>query len=371
MKIACLKNQLQKGVNIVSKAVPARTTLPIQVCILIEGDESTGRITLTANDTELGIETVFDGDVIKGGRVAVNAKVFAEIVRSLPDSDVVIESVPDGKLSITCEKSRFVLSYIDGEEFAYLPEVERNNKISLSQFSLKEMINQTIFSVSEDDTNKIICSEYFEVRDNIFRIIALDGHRIAIRKMEIDGNIESASAIVSGKTVNEIARILIGDAEKTVDIYFTLNHIVFEFDDTVVVSRLIEGKYFGVDRMIPVSFDTKVLINKKILLSCIDRASLLISESDKKPLVLNITDNVVQAQIISQIGSMNDELDVNEKTGGDLMIGFNPKFLSDALRAIGDEDVSLYFTNPLSPCVIKNDGESYLYLILPVNINAV
>ena len=151
---------------------------------------------------------------------------------------------------------------------------------------------------------------------------------------------------------------------------FTSKHIVFEFGNTVVVSRLIEGEYFRIEQMLSSDYETRVKINKKEFLSCIDRATLLVKEGDKKPIIINITDGSMELKINSIVGSMNEEIDI-EKKGKDLMIGFNPKFLIDALRVIDDEEVELYMVNPKAPCFIKNEEESYIYLILPVNFSTV
>lgn len=176
--------------------------------------------------------------------------------------------------------------------------------------------------------------------------------------------------IVPGKTLNEISKIISGDTDKYVNIFFTANHIVFEFDDTVVVSRLIEGEYFRIEQMLSSDHQTKVTVNKKELLSCIDRATLLVKEGDKKPIIINISDTSMELRINSALGSMNEDIDI-QKEGKDLMIGFNPKFLIDALRVIDDEQIDLYMVNPKAPCLIKDAEEQYIYLILPVNFTTV
>ena len=170
--------------------------------------------------------------------------------------------------------------------------------------------------------------------------------------------------------MNEISKILSGDTDKDVSIFFTDNHILFEFDDTIVVSRLIEGEYFRIDQMLSSDYETKVRINKKEFLSCIDRATLLVKEGDKKPVIINITDGVMELKMNTIIGSMDEEIDIT-KEGKDLMIGFNPKFLIDALRVIDDEEVDLYMVNPKAPCFIRDAEENYIYLILPVNFTTV
>ena len=369
MKLTCSKANLLKGVNIVSKAVPSKTTMSILECILI--DASTNEIKFTANDMELGIETKVEGSILERGKIALDAKLFSEIARKLSDSDSLVTIESDEKFNtvITCENSVFKIQGKDGEEFSYLPYIERNKNITLSQFSLKEVIRQTIFSISVNDSNKMMTGELFEVNGDTLRVVSLDGHRMAIRKIVLKDEYESTKVIVPGKTLNEISKILTGDNEKEVQIFFGANHILFEFDDTIVVSRLIEGEYFKVDQMLSSDYATKVTLNKKDFLDSIERAIILIRENDKKPIILNIEDSKMSLKLNSSFGTMNAEILIH-KTGQDLMIGFNPKFLSDALRIIDDEEVTLYMMNAKSPCFIKDEEENYIYLILPVNFNA-
>ncbi|WP_346664043.1 DNA polymerase III subunit beta, partial [uncultured Merdimonas sp.] len=283
--------------------------------------------------------------------------------------EITIETGDNLQTVITCEKAKFDLSGKPGDEFSYLPVIEKENSIEISQFTLKEVIRQTIFSISDSESNKMMGGELFEIKDNILRVVSLDGHRISIRKISLKEDTEDKKLIVPGKTLTEISKILSGEVESMVNISYTNNHIVFEFDQTIVVSRLIEGDYFKIDQMLSSDYETKVRINKKELLNCIDRATLLIKEGDKKPIIIQIGDEWMELRIKSQIGSMNEEI-VIEKEGKDLMIGFNPKFLIDALRVIDDEEVTLYLMNAKAPCFIKDEEESYIYLILPVNFNA-
>ena len=367
MKLICSKSNLLTGVQIVSKAVPNKTTMSILECILV--DATKGVITLTANDMELGIETTIEGDILEKGIIALDAKIFLEIVRKLPDSDITIETDFSYKTTITCEKAKFNIIGKSGEDFSYLPVIEKDDNIVISQFTLKEVVRQTIFSISDNDNNKLMTGELFEINNDELRVVSLDGHRISIRKTELEENYQSRKVVVPGKTLIEVSKILSGEAESKVNISFTSNHIVFEFDNTVVVSRLIEGEYFRIDQMLSSDYETKVKINKKEFLNCIDRATLLVKEGDKKPIIINILDDVMELKIKSQVGSMNDEIMIS-KEGRDLLIGFNPKFLIDALRVIDDEEVTLYLMNPKAPCFIKDEKESYIYLILPVNFNA-
>ena len=364
MKIICTKSDLLKCVNTVMKAVPSKTTMPILECILI--DASSDVIKFTANDMELGIETIVDGTIAEKGIVALEAKLFSEIIRKLPENDVIIASDDKNNTQIICEKAKFSIMGKEGEDFSYLPFVERDYKLSISQFTLKEVIRQTIFSIAPNDSNKMMAGELFEINGNELKVVSLDGHRISIRKIGLKSNYEEKKVIVPGKTLIEISKILSGGTEDMVDIYFTDNHIVFEFDQTVVVSRLIEGNYFRVDQMLSNDYETKVTINKKEFLDCIDRATLLVKEGDKRPIILNIEEGVMELKISSQIGSMDEIIYINLE-GKNIKIGFNPKFLIDALRVIDDETIDIYYMNPKAPCFIRDEDKSYIYLILPVN----
>ena len=331
-------------------------------------DATTNQIKFTTNDMELGIETIVDGTIEEKGKVALDAKIFYEIIRRLPDNDITIRTDDKYSATITCEKAKFNIPGKSGEDFAYLPMIEKDEPLTISQYTLKEMIRQTIFSIAVNENNKLMTGELFEIKDNCLKVVSLDGHRIAIRKMPLKREYSDRKVVVPGKTLSEVSKILSGEVDDQVSIYFTKNHILFEFDQTMVVSRLIEGEYFRIDQMLSSDYETKLKINKKEFLDCIDRATLLVREVDKKPIIINITDNDMELRIDSTMGSMNEEIDI-EKEGKDIMIGFNPKFLIDALRVIDDETVTIYLVNPKAPCFIRDDEENYTYLILPVNIN--
>lgn len=367
MKLVCSRTNLLNGVQTVSKAVPSKTTMSILQCILINASEN---IKLTANDMELGIETIVEGNIIEPGIVALDAKIFLEIVRKFPEGDIKIETDESYQTVITSGNANIKIVGKSGEDFSYLPNIEKLDSIILSQFSLRELVRQTIFSIADNDTNKLMTGELFEVNEDKLRVASLDGHRISIRKVYLKNSYPRKKVVVPGKALNEISKILSGDMDKDVVIFFTNKHIVFEFENTVVVSRLIEGDYFNIDQMLSSDYETKVTINKRKLLDSIDRATLLVKEGDKKPIIIDITDENMELKINSTIGSMREIIDIT-KNGKNLMIGFNPKFLIDALRVIDGEEVDIYLVNPKAPCFIKDSEDSYVYMILPVNFTTV
>lgn len=367
MKLVCSRTNLLNGVQTVSKAIPGKTTMSILQCILIN---ASGDIKLTANDMELGIETIVEGNVIEPGIIALDAKIFLEIVRKLPDGDIEIETDDSYKTFIKSENADYNIIGKSGEDFSYLPNIEKLDSITLSQFTLRELIRQTIFSIADNDTNKIITGELFEINEDKLRVASSDGHRISVRKVYLKNSYPKKKVVVPGKALNEIGKILSGDTDKDVVIFFTNKHIVFEFDNTTVVSRLIEGDYFNIDQMLSSDYETKVTINKRKMLDSIDRATPLVREGDKKPIIISITDDNMELKINSTLGSMHEDINIS-KSGKDLMIGFNPKFFIDALRVIDEEEINIYLVNPKAPCFIKDSEESYVYMILPVNFTTV
>ncbi len=363
MKLRIEKQNLISGVSIVSKAIPSRTTMSILQCILI--DASSSDIRLIANDTELGIETIAEGIIEEHGIIAVNADIFSNIVRKLPDGEIEISTEGYEKVMIRSGKAKFNILGRDGSDFTYLPDISREYGISVSQFTLRDIINKTIFSISSSDSNKMMNGELFEIDGNTLRVIALDGHRIAIRRVELKETYENRKVIIPGKTLSDISKIIGGDMEKNVSVYFTDKHACFEFDSTVVVSRLIEGEYFKVDQMLSNDFETHVRISRQELLSCLDRATLLVKEEDKKPIIMMIRGTSIELKINTTLGSMDEEIMI-DKDGDDMNIGFNPKFLIEALRSIDEDDIDIYLLSSRAPAFIRDDY-SYCYLVLPVN----
>ncbi len=366
MKFTCSKNNFNNGINIALKAVPGKTTMPILECVVIEAKGES--IKLTTNDMQLGIETKVPADIEEEGIILVNAKMIAEIVRRLPDEDVNFEVDENNNILLFCGKSKFNIPGINHEEFPMLPQIEVEKKIELSQFTLKEMIRQTIFSISDNESNKILTGELFEINGDEFKIASLDLVRVSIRKIKLKENYDHIKVVIPGKTLNEISKILTGGTEDEITISFSKNYVLFEFDETMVISRLIEGNFYNIEQMMKNNYETKVKVNKRELFGCIDRATLLLREAEKKPVIMNIRENEIQMEMNTKIGSMDEEV-LAQKEGKDLKIAFNPKYIIDVLKVIDDEEVYLYLFNSNAPCFIKNDEETYIYLILPVNMN--
>lgn len=364
MKIVCSKADLLKAVSISLRAVPVRATIPVMECILINA--SAGQITFTTNDMEMGIETNVPGSIQEEGTIAIDAKMFSDIVRKLPDFDVTLVTDEKNIATILCGKTKFNISGREGDDFTSLPVVEKEDCVIMSQLTLKETILKTIFSISPSENNKLMTGELFEINGSQLKVVSLDGHRVAIRRVELKDAYSNKKVVVPGKTLQEISKILSGEADEMVKIYFMANHIMFELPGTTIVSSLIEGEYFDIDHMLSKDYETRILSNRQLLMGCIDRASLFVKEGDKKPIIMDIKDGFMKLNIDSPIGSMDEDIDI-EKEGHDIMIGFNPKFMIDALKAIDEDDVTIYLLNPKAPCFIRDEAETYTYIVLPVN----
>lgn len=368
MKINCEKAELLRGINIVMKAVSSKSLLPISKCILLTVTEK--GISLTGNDNELGIETIIKGQIQENGSIAIDAKLFYDIIKAFPAETVNLETDENLITKISCDKAKFELPCLSGEQFTLLPEFEKTNKITVSELLLKNAISKTIFSVALNEKNNIIMTgELFKVEENRLTLISLDGHRISKRIIECETNGSFLdNIIIPGKSLTELLKIMDDDSKANVDIFCSNHYVSFEFNDTKILTRLIDGEYFNFEAMLNVNSEIKININRKDLMSSIERALLMIRESDKKPVVLQIFDDSIILSINTTIGSMSEEIEII-KQGNDLTVGINPKFLIDILKSVDEETIDIYFNGSKAPCIIKDEKESYIYLFMPINMN--
>jgi hypothetical protein len=366
MNLKFQKAQLVNALSIVMKAVSTKTSSVILESILISASDN--RVVLDATDTELSIQTEVDAVIVKAGGVVLNAKLFSEIVRKFDSTESLIELDVDNdfKTTIRCEQAVFNIMGIDPVEFIPMPKIDRDAFISLSQFSLKEVIRQTEFSTAISDINRMMGGELIDVKNNVAKFVTLDGHRMSIRNIELMGEYEDQKCVVPIKSLQEVMRIIDSDTQKNVNIYFSKDHILFEFDKTLVLSRILDGEFFRIESMLSNDYDTKVNVSRLKLQNAIEQSMILIRENEHKPMILDIENGMLKLSVNSSLGFMDAKVNI-EKSGSDLKIAFNPKFLVDALKVIDDDFVNIYFTNAKSPCFIRDDKNTYTYLILPVN----
>lgn len=363
MKVICSKDKLLEGINIVQKAVSTKTTLPILEGILLECKDN---FKLTGNDLEIGIECVVEADIRETGSIVINSRIFGDIVRRLPDSEVLIEVRDNNVVKIECENSLFEIKGLAAEGYPSLPVIKKENGFRISQKIVRDMIRQTIFAVSLDENRPILTGTLIECKNAELTFVSIDGYRLALRRSEIgEQNIE-LKVVVPGKTLNEIAKIL-QPTDEEMTIYNAGNQILFDMGNCKVVSRLLEGEFLNYRSSITNDYETKIRINTKEFLSAIERASLIITSEERRyPVRFNISDDKIIITSATEVGAVKEEIRV-EMLGNDLDIGFNPRYFIDALKVIDDETIDVSFATSLGPCLIKPvDGEKFIYLIAAV-----
>lgn len=363
MKVICSKNHLIDAINIVQKAVSSKTTLQILEGILLEAGES---FKLTGNDLELGIECIVQADVRSPGSVVINSKMFGDIVRRFPDSEVMIEVEENNTVILECENSRFEIKGMSASGFPALPTIAKENAFRISQKLIREMIRQTLFAVSTDENRPILTGSLMECKSSLLTLVSIDGFRLALRRNAVNDEASDWSVVIPGKTLNEIIKIL-QPVEEELTMYSTGNQVLFDLGYCKIVSRLLEGEYLNYRSIIPEEFETNLRIKTKELLSAIERASLIITLEERRfPVKFNIGDDIVVISCSTDAGNFREEMRVETK-GNKLEIVFNPRYFIEALRAIEEEEVDIRFTTGVGPCTItpgENDG--FTYLILPL-----
>ena len=366
MKLTCSRDALLNGINIVSKAVSNRTTLPILECILLKTYDDGFK--MTGNDLELGIKTaLINAEIEKQGSVALEAKLFSDIIRRVDGETVCISCDDSNAVVLSCGKSEFKIMGQSGEDFPEIPKVEQSFAYTLKQKDLREMITETIFSIATDESKPQLTGELIEIKGTSINIVAVDGYRISYKRAMVSETETPVKVIVPGKTLKEISKILSSD-EEDVDLYITDKHILFDLQGNIIVSRLIEGDFIKYDQTFTEEFKTRVIIGRTDLISSLERASLVSRDARKVPVKIDIQKDKMIITSQTEMGTAYEEIRI-DSVGDNLKIAFNPKYLIDALRAIEDEIISIQFNTALSPCIIKpEEGDIYKYLVLPLRI---
>ena len=361
MKIITTKSTLLESINIVQKAVPSKTTLPILEGILF--DAKNGKLKLTATDLEIGIETVSNVDVIESGKVVLSSRMVGDIVRKLPDADIEIETAEKNLVCIKSEGSNFKIVTLPYDEYPELPVVKKENGITLKQNILKDMIRKTIFAVSSDEIRPILTGVLFDVSGDKLTMVALDGFRMAVKWNGII-NDNNFRAVIPGKTLSEIGKIL-NENEENANIYFSKNHIQVQIGETIIVSRLLEGEFINYKQIIPSEYKIKVKVSSNMLMEACDRAALFARDSSNNMIKFEINDDLMVIMSNSQNGDVHEELKI-QKEGNDIEIAFNAKYFIDVLKVIDGEEITIEFTTNVSPSIIRPcNNTDYLYLVLP------
>lgn len=373
MKINCTTQSLINALNVVTKTTGAKTTMPILDGVLIESS-SDGKIKFTTNDLNIGCESVTECKVEEEGKCVVDIKMLNEIIRKLGNDTINIES-DDSLFTIKSSSGIFKLAVMNPEEFPKLPVFDIKQSVTLSQKVFKDMISKTLFCVSIDTVRPIYTGALVKVEDNILTIVAIDGFRLALKKYISEKPIENFKAIIPGKTLTELLKILDdSDETKLIKIGVNNNLALFEIDNNTIVSRILEGDFLNYNSIIPEGKQTRVKVNTKNLLDSFERVALFAYSSTaedkakKLPVKLDVGMEGLTLSCISQTGDGKEYITAVVE-GQELEIGFNPKFLTDALRVIDEPEIYIDFNTSISPVVIRPiTGNNYLYIVLPVKL---
>lgn len=371
MKIIFEKDKMIKALNSVTKAVATKTTMPILEGILIQTNND--NIKLTCYDKELGIEYIIkENNVLEQGSIVVNAIMFSEIIRKLPDTNITISINDNNLLVIECEGSVYKLATMNPDDFPQLPEINVENSIELEQNTIKDMIRKTIFAISTEENRPVFTGCLFEVKNNKLNVVAVDGFRLAWKSKVLNTKTNDFEAVIPGRTLQEINKIL-ADSFDLIKLGISKNQALFEIENCKIVTRLLDGEFLKYSEVIPKKWETRVRVNKNLISNCFERISLISSSSMEKekryPVKLNVEVGKIKISCTNQTGDAKEEIFTTTE-GQDLEAGFNPKFFLDVFRNIDDEEVYINFGTSISPSVIKSieDDGDYQYMILPVRL---
>jgi len=364
MKFFVEKSELQEAISKVQKAITNKTTMPILEGILIKAENN--KLILIGSNIELTIETKINADVIEDGSIVIDSKLFGEIIKKLPNSRIEIHSIDDNSINIECLKSKVTFIHMNADDYPKTPKINENMIFSIPQKLLKNMIKGTIFAIAQDETRPILTGVLFQVKNKKLNLVALDGYRVAVRTENIN-NDNVINAVIPGKTLNEVAKIL-EESDEPVHITFTPNHILFNLGNTKVLSILLKGEFIKYESIIPNEYNLKAIVKKNEILNSIEIASLIGKEGNNNLVKLDIKDDIIIVTSNSQLGTIREEVNTILQ-GESVKIAFNSKYLIDVFKIIEEEEIVMEFSSSISPCVVKNkENDNCTYLLLPVRL---
>ena len=366
MKFTVNKSDITEAVGNIQRAVSTKTSIPALEGILLGADEN--GLELCAYDLELGITTVIPAFVTEPGKAVLSAKLFSDIVRRTPAETITVTVDEKNMATLESGYSRFSIIGIPAEEFPELPKLSDSTQFSLAGSLLKSMIRQTLFAIAESDAKPIHQGSLFNMEKGVLDVVSVDGYRLALRSEPIQFE-EDLSFVVPGKTLSEILK-LIKDSDDPVEISAGRRHILFKIDNYTVISSLLEGEFLNYKAAIPPDSQTEVVLKTREAIDSVERVSLLITDRLKSPVRCLFSDNELKLNCTTSMGRASDQLDV-EMTGQSVEIGFNNRYLLEALRNTECDEVKVQLGGPLSPMkVVPKDGDSFLFLVLPVRLKS-
>ena len=366
MKFSCEKHILQEAIGIASRAVSSRSALPVLEGILFEAEGDT--LKLTGYDLKKAVFTSVDCSTATAGASVLNAKLMGEIVRSMPDGLVTV-NVDENIAIIRCGKAEYTIPAMQSRDYPELPEFEEDRSFSMEQGLLKTMIGETIFAVSDSESRPVYMGTLFKLEDGVLTMVSVDGYRLALRKEEVAGA-DVDKFIVPGSALSDVERIC-KDTEELIHISLSPKHVFFEIGATSIISRRLEGEFLNYKSAIPEKFRYELVVDRREMLQAVSRVALIVDDKTRVPIRLTFADGAIDIHCATAIGSGVDTC-ICEGNGGGTEIGFNHKYLSDALKAAPADEIKICINTGSAPCVIKAaDGdESFTYLVLPIRLRS-
>ena len=369
MKFSCEKYLLQAACNIASRAAASKSPIPALEGLQISCED---KLYVKGYDLKKGIVTGIEADIAQRGVIVVGARLFGEMIRRLPDGIVTVAADEKDNISVKCGKSQFNILGISSEDYPELPSFDPVNSMRLPQHVLKDMINKTIFAVSTDEVRPIYTGTLFEVEEDRLTLVSVDGYRLARRTEKLESSkLESCTFVVPGSALSDVEKICTDEDEGDVSISVGKKHISFEIGDTVVVTRRLEGEFLNYRRSIPETFKYEIKVDRSEFMASIDRVSLIVSEKNSSPVRMTVNDGTIDCLCVTPIGRAEDVCTC-EGNGEGLLIGFNDRYMKDALKASGCDELKLCVNTAASPCIIKaaDGSEDFTYMVLPVRLHA-
>ncbi len=368
MKISCEKHILQAAVAVSSRAAASKSPIPTLEGILLEAGED---LRVTGYNLKKGIYTNIDAEVSEPGSLVLDARLLGEMVRRMPDGMISIVSDDQNMTTVKCGKTEFSFMGMDSGEYPELPSVDGLKCYTIKQSALKGMINQSIFAVSDNDSRPVYTGSMFEVENGVLTIVSVDGYRLAIRREAIEGPAERNEFIVPASALTDIERISSAESEENIGIFVGSSHVSFTVGKTVIVSRRLEGDFLNYRKAMPDTFKHMIKVSRQELLKVVDRVALIIDEKAKNPVRMSFNENFIDCLCTTPIGKAEDVC-FCEGDGEGLEIGFNSKYLMDALKAAPADELLLCLNTNTSPCImVPADGsDKFKYMVLPIRLRA-
>ena len=368
LKFSCEKALLQLAVNTASRTVATKSSIPALEGLLLEG---TDVLTLSGYNMQTGIRTRLEADIREGGRIVLNSRLFGDIIRKMPDDVIVFSADEKFMVTLTCGDARFEILGLSADDYPEMPEVESDYSMTVQQGILKAMINQTSFAVSTNENRPIHTGSLFEVGIDGVTVVSVDGFRLALRREKIEQLEGGAFRFVCpGSALNEVEKIC-EDSEEAITVMLGKRHLLFETGSTQLICRKLEGDFLDYKNAIPRNNPIRLTVDSKTMLSSLDRVSVVISEKLKSPVRCIMGSGCITMSAKTGNGEATDVCPV-EGDGQGLEIGFNNRYLMDALRFAPADQVVMELNTGISPCVMTpvDGGDSFLYMVLPVRLKA-